>query len=75
MSVVAKFRVTTVDGDGDVKTIRLQPVVGGSPENDAFFKYTPGGEITLLCVNESATKQFVVGAEMYVHFDPVDTAG
>lgn len=50
--------------------IRLAPVVGGSAENDSFYKFTPGGSVTLDTINERAAEQFVVGTEYYVDFTP-----
>lgn len=69
--VRAKFYVETVqpneDGSG---TIRLRPVYDGSEENKAFYKYTPGGEITLSTINPQAVEAFEVGAQFYVDFTP-----
>jgi len=70
MSVRAKFKCHSIDEQNQANTIRLEPVIDGSPENESFFRWTPGGEITLQCLNESATRQFVAGAEYYVDFTP-----
>lgn len=64
MSVRAKFRCAKVD-EGSV---RLEPVVGGSPENESFFAATPGGQIELAIVNKSALLLFEIGEEYYVDF-------
>jgi hypothetical protein len=67
--VRAKFKVSqiakTMYGH---HTIHLVPVTGDSPENKEFFKWTPGGQIELNCVNDAATEQFEVGKEYYVDF-------
>lgn len=70
--VRAKFRVEAIekkeDGSGEV---RLSPVVGGSSENDAFYKFTPSGSISLTTINPSAIAQFEKAKEFYVDFTPV----
>ena len=70
--VLAKFVCQTVvpaqhDTD-EVKgqTITLTPVTTGSAENESFYKWTPGGQITLSTVNPAAAEQFVPGEEYYV---------
>lgn len=70
MAVRAKF----VCIKNSEQTIKMQPVTSGSKENEAFFKYTPGGEINLYGItNPEAEKQFEVGREYYVDFTPVET--
>jgi diacylglycerol kinase family enzyme len=74
VSVRAKFKVDTVSpagADGTVSEVKLSAVIGGSPENDKFFKWTPSGSITIGTVNVEAAKQFEPGAEFYVDFTPV----
>jgi hypothetical protein len=70
MSVRAKFRVNHIERAGDGQTIQLHPVYSGSPENEAFFKATPGGQISLYCVNPEANEQFALGKEFYIDFTP-----
>ncbi len=41
-------------------------VTSGSPENDAFFKTTPSGKITINVKNEGVN--FEVGKKYYVDF-------
>lgn len=68
----AKFRVTTVTQyDNGTVTAELKAVVGGSPENSAFFKWTPSATINMTTMNLEAAQQFVPGREMYVDFTPV----
>ena len=52
--------------------IHLSAVYSGSPENEAFFKMTPGGNISLVTVNPKAAEQFIQGKEFYVDFTPVE---
>ena len=69
--VRAKFIVTSKEDTlTNGATIKLNAVVAdveSSPEDEAFFKYTPSGQITLSTVNESAAL-FVVGKKYYVDF-------
>lgn len=52
--------------------IHLSAVYSGSPENEAFFKMTPGGNISLVTVSPKAAEQFIPGKEYYVDFTPVE---
>lgn len=70
MAVRAKFKVQSVEPHNEGFAIELWPVTGGSPENDSFFKYTPGGNVKLSTINADAAKQFEVGKEFYVDFTP-----
>lgn len=72
MSVRAKFRVERVTETPSGFEVELSPVVGGSEENDVFYKYTPAGKIGLSTINKEAAAQFVVGQEMYVDFTPAE---
>lgn len=56
-------------------TIEMYPVYGnGDPhhENTKFWQASPSGKLELGCVNEAASKQFVVGKEYYVDFTPAE---
>lgn len=68
MSVRAKFRCHFKDEQN--KVIRLSPVHSGSPENEKFFSYTPGGDIALWLGDKakSAFDSFEQGKEYYVDF-------
>jgi hypothetical protein len=74
MTVKTKFScdaVSNVPAGADVaygKSIILHPVIGESPENDNFYKQTPGGNIMLSIVNMEAAKLFEVGKEYFVEF-------
>lgn len=66
MSVIAKFRCQSNENG----SISLWPVYDPNPEseNGKFFAATPGGNIQLSVVNETAAQQFEVGQEYYVTF-------
>lgn len=74
MSVRAKFRCDNIEpaqvGDNPPATIRLSPVTSGSPENESFYKFTPGGSLVLGTINAEAVKQFEVGKDYYVDISP-----
>ena len=72
MTVRAKFKVTEKAITEAGERIKLQPVTGGSPENESFFKWTPYGEISMGTVNSEAAKQFEVGKEYYIDFTRVE---
>jgi hypothetical protein len=77
MSVRAKFKVTSTTQrkhwdiqKGNIHEIQLEPVSGGSTENEKFYAATPHGAISLQTVSEEAGSQFVLGAEYYIDFTP-----
>lgn len=45
------------------------PVSGGSPENDQFFRWTPGGKLELSVLN---SQHFEPGREYYVDLTPAE---
>lgn len=69
MSVVAKMCVVNKEevSDGAFKVV-LTPVYSGSPENEQFYKWTPGGMCALETVNRAAADQFEIGGEYYLTF-------
>ena len=68
--VRAKFIVSEKLQSGvDMFKITLIPVTYGSPENNQFYKWTPGGKIELQTINAQAADQFVVGEAYYVYFE------
>lgn len=66
--VRAKF-VVRANEDGKVE---LEPVTGGSAENESFFHYTPWGKLEMGIVNPAAADFFTVGREVYLDFMPTD---
>lgn len=49
-------------------TIHLRPVTEADPDNESFYRYTPGGEVSLALVNPQAAAAFKVGSYYYVDF-------
>ena len=72
MHVRAKFRVTEKTQTMAGCAVKAEPVVGGTPENEQFYKYTPSGEIKLSLVADATADQFVVGKDYYVDFSPAE---
>lgn len=70
MQVRAKFKVESKSEDGSGFSVLLHPVIGGSEENESFYRYTPAGQIQLSTINAEAAAQFEVGREYYVDFTP-----
>lgn len=71
--VRAKFKVISVEPTSEgCATIKLSPVIGGSAENDEFYKWTPSGSIELGTVNAAAAAQFAEGKEFFVDFTPAE---
>ncbi len=71
--VRAKFFVGSneVNSEGN-HNITLHAVTSGSEENASFFKYTPGGTISLSVVNAETAAPFEKGKEVYVDFTIVE---
>ena len=61
--------VTTFEGGASVE---LFPVHSGSPENEKFYQYTPGGKLSLQVLNPETARQFVPGKEYYIDITPVE---
>ena len=76
MTVRAKFRVSEVTKTStehnEQHAVRLVPVVSGSPENERFYQFTPGGQIDLQIVNADTAAMLVPGKEYYVDFIPAE---
>lgn len=75
--VRAKFKVTgvspvNVEKPEEGSTVHLIPVTGGSPENESFYKWTPGGNIVLSTINQEAAEKFEVGKDYYVDFSKAE---
>jgi len=56
----------TVSGSGEnrIKSFSFMPVYSGSPENEEFFKWTPGGDLSLSVVNPDV--EFEPDKEYYI---------
>lgn len=72
MRTRAKFLCKSIEPNAGSWAIKLDPVIGGSPENREFFQYTPGGNIYLAVVGSDTASQFKVGYEYYVDFTQVE---
>ncbi len=69
MTVRAKCRVNSIARTEWGHTVTLSPVTSGSPENESFFKATPGGKIELSVVNDATIELFgKPGDSFYVDF-------
>ncbi|MBL8815996.1 MAG: hypothetical protein JNL58_08185 [Planctomyces sp.] len=78
MAVRCKFRCEAVEptffgsepepngGSPTGGAVRLSAVVDGSEENRQFFKWTPGGSLTLSTMNLHAFQQFEIGQEYFI---------
>lgn len=67
MNTRAKFVVTEkLENQYNFK-FTMSPVVSGSPENEAFFKTTPGGQLTIQ-VAKTLGELFVVNKSYYLDF-------
>jgi hypothetical protein len=66
--VRAKFTVTSKLEKPDGYEVELYPVTGGSTENAQFYRYTPGGKISMATINKAAADQLVVGKSYFVDF-------
>lgn len=73
-TVRAKFRcaaksVRTLQNE-KVFDVLLDPVTGGSPENERFYAMTPAGSLNLYLVREAVAELFTVGEEFYMELTP-----
>lgn len=50
--------------------LSFQVVTTGSPENEAFFKWTPSGWLEFSTVNAAAAEKFEVDKEYYLDITP-----
>lgn len=78
MTVRAKFKVfsktPTFNTDKEIEgyMLHMGPVYDSNPtsENGIFYRYTPGGLVTLTTVSLTAAAMFDVGKEYYLDFTP-----
>ncbi|QAB30911.1 hypothetical protein [Pantoea ananatis] len=70
MTIRAKFQCHYIhkSDDGLSRTVNLNAVTTGSPENEEWSKYTPGGQISIHISNPAAFNKFEQGKEYYVDF-------
>jgi hypothetical protein len=68
----AKFKCEEVNQKAYTTEFVLVPVVGGSPENDAFFRTTPAGRISVVIKNDETAAKFEIGKFYYVDFSFIE---
>lgn len=69
--VTCKFkcvRVSLTEGGDDVE---FDVVVGGSEENDKFFRYTPWGHLNIGLINHELNS-FEPGLEYFINITPAN---
>jgi hypothetical protein len=70
-SVRAKFAVERVESNGEYAVVELRAVTrDDTPENKAFWKYTPSGFVQMTITNPDAVGFFEVRQEYYLDFIP-----
>lgn len=74
MSVRAKFKCISVEGNPEWKSVKLEAIINGSEENKSFFRMTPSGRIAIECINPEANKIFEPGKEYFVDFTVANDA-
>jgi len=73
--VRAKFRLSSVTTYSDTSSKKLifTAISDSSiPENAAFTKYTPNGQLEMHVDNPSALEKFEVGKYYYLDFTPAE---
>lgn len=71
-NVRAKFVVSnkrTYEYIPGMTQVLMTPVISGSPENEAFFDATPGGEFWAT-MKESVAESLELGKEYYIDISP-----
>jgi hypothetical protein len=66
MKVRAKFICDDKEDTGEGFNLIMSAVVDGSAENEQFFKFTPGGSLTLYTVNPAVAEAIEPGKEYYI---------
>jgi hypothetical protein len=70
MNCWAKTPLQTSDPKSTCVEVRFMPVYSDSPENAAWSKATPQGELRLVITNPAAIDAFDLGKEYFVDFTP-----
>lgn len=69
-----KFRLDSlkhVSWSSTVRVAEFTAVTGGSPENDAYHKYTPAGNVSITVDNPAVEEQLELGKEYKLTFTKV----
>lgn len=76
MGVRAKFRLDEMtvskSGTEEMRSYKFNPVSGPSDEDKQFWRWSPGGQLTLNCVNPAVWPQFEIGKSYYLDFIPAE---
>ena len=65
------FYIEIRDAYGNV-TYKARPVTGGCLDNEAFFRTTPVGDLSITVKRDQTAASFELGAEYYVDFTKAD---
>ena len=68
----AKFKCEEVNKKIYSTEFVLNPVTTGSPENEDFFRTTPGGKISLLIRTQETPARFELGKFYFVDFTEIN---
>jgi hypothetical protein len=70
--VACELKQPYLNDAGEVEGFYLSfcPIYAGSPENEEFFRYTPGGTVAFNVLNKAAAEKFEVRKEYYLDFTP-----
>ena len=70
--VRAKFKCVEITHTVNGASALLEPVTGGSKENESFYKYTPSGKLLLCTINPAVAAGFAPGKEYYIDITPAE---
>lgn len=65
MKVIAKFSCEEITENKAGFRVNLLPVMNGSKENIEFYKYTPGGNISLSLLQPETAANFEIQLKIY----------
>lgn len=65
-TIRCKMRIDRISKTESGYGLSATPVYSGSPENDAFFKFTPGGQLQLEVVRHETLDHLEPGDEVYL---------
>lgn len=69
--VRCKFRcISRTEHENKTFDVHFVPVTNGNDENKRYWRWTPGGELSIRTVNERAAFAFEVGKDYYLDFTP-----
>ena len=68
----AKFHVNSVTHDGYGRSVKMQAVHDGSPENNQFAKATPSGNLEMYISNPDAMDFLTPNKSYYLDFTPAE---